>query len=273
MFRSMGSAISTRPGEIQWEWASDQATKAEPAPSAPPPAPAAPGTTAPEASSPSRAELIDGTKLASEVLGTVKRGVDAIAAAAAAEGAAAAPPRLVVVLVGANSASLSYIKRKTKAAADCGIDATTRELPAETSQAEVLALVGELNGDDAVHGVIVQLPLPAHLHAPEVTNAIAPHKDVDGFTPPNIGGVALEGHEPLFCPCTPKGCLQLIKSVRTMADRGATPLRGLEACVIGASNIVGMPMALLLMREGCTVTVCHIDTVDPASDTCCFSHA
>lgn len=113
---------------------------------------------------------------------------------------------------------------------------------------------------DTVHGIIVQLPLPEHIDATAVTAAVAPHKDVDGFRADNIGGIALTGVQPLFCPCTPKGCLRLLQSV-------GKPLKGLEAVVIGASNIVGMPMMLLLLREGCTVTCCHIDTKDSAAHT------
>merc|ERR1712224_616431 len=129
-----------------------------------------------------------------------------------------------------------------------------------TSQEQLLQEVQRLNADESVHGIIVQLPLPSHIDAAAVTGAVAESKDVDGFTPANIGSVALNGYDPLFSPCTPKGCLHLLKSV-------GVPLRGKEAVVVGASNIVGIPMALLLLKEGCTTSICHIDTVDVASHT------
>ena len=137
-----------------------------------------------------------------------------------------------------------------------GVIARQVQLPETATEAEVVQAVHSLNTDDSVHGIIVQLPLPPHIHAPSVTNAVTHSKDVDGFTMQSIGSVASSGQPPCFCPCTPKGCLRLIK-----ATIGET-LRGQEAVVIGASNIVGGPMASLLIHEGCTVTVCHIDTVD-----------
>ena len=221
------------------------------------------------------AQVIDGKGIADGVVDKLRRQVAKLPTA----------PMLVVVLVGAHPASLSYIKRKEAAAAECGIRTRLLQLAETISQQELLEAVNELNDDDDVDGIIVQLPLPAHLDAKAATGGVAAVKDVDGFLPFNVGATALNGHEPLYCPCTPKGCMQLIESA-------GVPLRGKEACVIGASNIVGLPMGMLLLKAGCngcapprpaavaplpplahdesslwtchagTVTTCHIDTVD-----------
>jgi 5,10-methylene-tetrahydrofolate dehydrogenase/methenyl tetrahydrofolate cyclohydrolase len=135
----------------------------------------------------------------------------------------AAAPHLVVVLVGSNPASLSYIKRKEAAASECGIRTRLLQLDDDCTQVKLASVVDELNADDDVDGIIVQLPLPPHLDAVAATGGVSPMKDVDGFLPANIGATFLNGHTPLHCPCTPKGCLQLIKST-------GVPLRGLEAC-------------------------------------------
>lgn len=198
-------------------------------------------------------QLIDGKGIAAATLVEVRKGVDELVA----QGFSV--PSLVVVIVGSNPASLSYIKRKMQAAEECGIAARELTLPETSSEAEILQAVQSLNADDDVHGVIVQLPLPSHVHEPSVTQAVCHAKDVDGFTMQSLGSVANSGQEPCFCPCTPKGCLKLIQSAL-----GTKGLRGCEAVVIGASNIVGVPMGLLLVREGCTVTTCHIDTKDVA---------
>lgn len=197
------------------------------------------------------AQLIDGKALADGVIAELKAGVDALM------GGGRAAPHLVVVMVGSNPASASYIKRKEEAAASCGIQTQVLKLEAETTQEALLAEVERLNADDSVHGIIVQLPLPAGIDEKLVTHAVASSKDVDGFGPVHIGNLALSGQTPLFCPCTPQGCLHMIRST-------GISLRGKEAVVIGASNIVGLPMELLLLKEGCTVTVCHIDTLDVA---------
>ena len=180
------------------------------------------------------AEVIDGKGIADGVVDKLRRQVAQLPT----------PPMLVVVLVGAHPASLSYIKRKEAAAAECGIRTRLLQLDETISQPELLQAVNELNEDDDVDGIIVQLPLPAHLDAKAATGGVAPVKDVDGFLPSNVGATALNGHEPLYCPCTPKGCLELIESA-------GVPLRGKEACVIGASNIVGLPMGMLLLKAGC----------------------
>jgi len=192
--------------------------------------------------------VIDGKEIADGIVDKLRRSVAKLDAV----------PVLAVVLVGHHPASLSYIKRKEAAAAECGIRSRLLQLDESITQKKLEGVIDDLNADDDVDGIIVQLPLPGHLDAKAATGSVAPAKDVDGFLPANVGATALNDHEPLFCPCTPKGCLHLIKSV-------GVPLRGKEACVIGASNIVGIPMGSLLLKEGMTVTTCHIDTVDPAA--------
>ena len=160
-------------------------------------------------------------------------------------------PGLAVVLVGADPASEVYVRNKDKAAQEVGINARTIKLPAETSEAELLKKVDELNNDKSVHGILVQLPLPKHIDEMKVINAISPDKDVDGFHVINAGRAAT-GQKALV-PCTPLGCSILLKDV--LGD-----LTGLNAVVIGRSNIVGKPMANLLLQENCTVTIAHSKT-------------
>ena len=159
------------------------------------------------------------------------------------------PPGLAVVLVGDNPASQVYVRNKARQTVECGMRSFEHRLPAETSQSDLLALVRQLNDDPAVDGILVQLPLPDHLDASEVLLAIDPAKDVDGFHPVNAGRLA--SGLPGLVPCTPSGCLMLIKDV--LGDN----LSGLDAVVIGRSNIVGKPMAQLLLAENCTVTIAH----------------
>lgn len=165
-------------------------------------------------------------------------------------------PGLAVVLVGDDPASHVYVRNKDKAASEVGIDAQTIKLPATTSQAELLAEIERLNNDNAVHGILVQLPLPEGLDDKEVINAISPEKDVDGFHVINAGRAAT-GQDSLV-PCTPFGCILMLKD--TLGD-----LSGLNAVVIGRSNIVGKPMANLLLNENCTVTIAHSRTKDLAA--------
>jgi 5,10-methylene-tetrahydrofolate dehydrogenase/methenyl tetrahydrofolate cyclohydrolase len=162
------------------------------------------------------------------------------------------------VLVGDNPASHTYVSAKRKACAELGIDSFPHELPATASQAEVEGLVRMLNQDKKVHGILVQLPLPAGLDEESVLKAISIEKDVDGFHPLNIGRLAQKGREPLFVPCTPAGCLVLLK-------KAGAKLSGARAVVLGRSNIVGMPAALLLVKEDATVTICHSRTKDLAA--------
>jgi methylenetetrahydrofolate dehydrogenase (NADP+)/methenyltetrahydrofolate cyclohydrolase len=158
---------------------------------------------------------------------------------------------LAVVLVGDDPASHIYVARKAKAAARVGITSREHRLPADTSQADLLALIGALNADAGVHGILVQLPLPPHIVANRVLDAIVPEKDVDGFHPVNVGRLSTGGGG--LVPCTPLGCMLLLEQV--VAD-----FRGLTAVVIGKSNVVGKPAALLLLERECTVTVTHIHT-------------
>jgi len=163
------------------------------------------------------------------------------------------PPGLAVVLVGEDPASQVYVASKAKQTVEIGMRSFEHKLPAETPETELLALIARLNADPAVDGILVQLPLPKHIDADKVIEAISPEKDVDGFHPVNAGRLATGGRG--FVPCTPRGSLRLVKSVRK-------DLAGLHAVVVGRSNIVGKPMALLLLGESCTVTIAHSKTRD-----------
>lgn len=164
---------------------------------------------------------------------------------------------LATVLVGDDPASDVYIRLKHKAAKEAGIDARDIRLDASTPEAEVLALVEELNADDTVDGILVQLPLPSHIDETKVTYAVAPSKDVDGFHPVNAGNLYLG--TPLHVPATPAGCMALL------AEYGVDP-KGKNAVVIGRSEIVGRPAAMLLLQAHATVTICHSRTVDLAGE-------
>jgi methylenetetrahydrofolate dehydrogenase (NADP+)/methenyltetrahydrofolate cyclohydrolase len=170
--------------------------------------------------------------------------------------AAGRAPGLAVVLVGEDPASAVYVRNKHKATVGAGMESFEHKLPADTSQNDLLALVDELNADPAVDGILVQLPLPGHIDERAVTTRIDPDKDVDGFHPVNAGRLAtgIDG----FVPCTPYGCVMLLKD--QLGD-----LSGLDAVVIGRSNIVGKPMAQLLLAESCTVTIAHSRTRDLSS--------
>ena len=160
-------------------------------------------------------------------------------------------PKLSVILVGADPASEVYVRGKERDCAECGIESELLRLPAETSEAQLLAEIARRNADPAVHGILVQLPLPPQIDGQRVIEAISPEKDVDGFTPVNVGRLLVG--EDCFLPCTPAGCLALLKAA-------GTPIAGKRAVVLGRSNIVGKPMALLLLRENATVTICHSKT-------------
>ncbi|OYV82690.1 MAG: bifunctional methylenetetrahydrofolate dehydrogenase/methenyltetrahydrofolate cyclohydrolase, partial [Acidiphilium sp. 21-68-69] len=186
----------------------------------------------------------------------------AVAASLRAEVAARAAalryaPGLVVVLVGADPASQVYVRNKERAAAAAGIAGETIRLPATTSQAELLAVIDRLNRDGAVDGILVQLPLPAGLDAGAVIRAIDPAKDVDGFHPDNVAALALG--VPFLVPCTPRGVMKLI-------DASGIAPRGARAVVLGRSNIVGRPMAALLLAADATVTIAHSRTRDLAAE-------
>ena len=162
-------------------------------------------------------------------------------------------PGLAVVLVGEDPASVVYVRRKVTKSREVGVHSFEHRLPATITEAELLDLIARLNRDSAVHGILVQLPLPAHISASKVLESIDPAKDVDGFHPVNVGRLSI-GSEGLV-PCTPLGCMLLL-------EKAIDDFRGLQALVVGASNIVGKPMALLLLERGCTVTVAHILTRD-----------
>jgi methylenetetrahydrofolate dehydrogenase (NADP+) / methenyltetrahydrofolate cyclohydrolase len=163
------------------------------------------------------------------------------------------PPGLGVVLVGDNPASAQYVRMKRRACEQTGIASFAHVLNADASQAEVIHAVDALNADPQVHGILVQLPMPAQIDEEAVLRRVSLEKDVDGFHPLNIGLLAMKGREPLFTPATPTGCMELLK------DHGVN-LNGANAVVLGRSNIVGLPVALMLMRENATVTVCHSKT-------------
>ncbi len=194
-----------------------------------------------------RASIIDGTAVA-EALRT-----EVAAGAAQLKRERDITPGLAVVLVGEDPASQVYVRTKAKMTRAAGMLSLEHKLPADTSQAALLALIAELNRRPDVHGILVQLPLPKHIDSGVVIEAIDPTKDVDGFHPVNVGRLASGGRA--LVPCTPSGCLILAKTVRP-------ELAGLEAVVIGRSNIVGKPMAQLLLAENCTVTIAHSRTRD-----------
>ncbi len=195
------------------------------------------------------AQIIDGKLLAQQVRDEAKEDVAKMVAAGMPR------PGLATVLVGDNPASQSYVKSKIKACGEIGIESFSHHLPATASQQEVEGLVAQLNADPRVNGILVQLPLPDGLDEEMVLRTISIEKDVDGFHPINIGRLAQKGRDPLFVPCTPAGCI-------VMLDRLNIPLSGANAVVLGRSNIVGMPAALLLIRRNATVTVCHSRTKD-----------
>jgi len=193
------------------------------------------------------ARLLDGKALAARVTDEVKAAVDA----RVASGRRA--PGLAVVLVGENAASQVYVRNKRHTTETVGMRSYAYDLPADVSEARLLALIDELNANPDVSGILVQLPLPSHVDPERVTERIDPRKDVDGFHPYNIGRLVLK--RPTLRPCTPYGCMKLL------AETGE-PLVGKHAVIIGQSNIVGRPMALELLMARCTVTVCHSATRD-----------
>jgi len=193
------------------------------------------------------AQIIDGKLLAQQV----REKVAADVAQMVAEGMP--KPGLATVLVGENPASKVYVSSKQKACGEAGIESFGHYLPADASQEEVERLVRDLNADPRVNGILVQLPLPGHLDEEAVLRSISIEKDVDGFHPINIGRLAQKGRDPLFVPCTPYGCIYMLEKIGVKLD-------GTNAVVLGRSNIVGMPVALLLVRANATVTICHSRT-------------
>jgi len=195
------------------------------------------------------AKIIDGNALARTVRNEVALRVIALKARGIL-------PGLAVVLVGDDPASSVYVRNKVKDCEEVGIASTLDRLPASTSEADLLARIDQLNTDPKVHGILVQLPVPAHINEHRVIEAIAPAKDADGFHVSNVG--LLMTGKPLFRPCTPYGVMRML-------EHAGTPLEGAHAVVIGRSNIVGKPQALMLLAAGATVTICHSRTRDLAA--------
>ena len=198
------------------------------------------------------AQLIDGNALSAQVRGEIKQ-------RAAALTARGTTPGLAVILVGDNPASAVYVRNKVKACADAGLHSVLEKYDATLTEAELLARVDALNNDPAIHGILVQLPLPQHIDDHKVIEAISPAKDVDGFHVASAG--ALMVGEVGFKACTPYGCMKMLESI------GMKDLRGKHAVVIGRSNIVGKPMAMMLLQANATVTICHSGTADLAHHT------
>jgi methylenetetrahydrofolate dehydrogenase (NADP+)/methenyltetrahydrofolate cyclohydrolase len=196
-----------------------------------------------------KAKLIDGTQIAQDLRDEVGKKV------AARVAAGKSVPGLATVLVGEDPASAVYVRSKRKACEKLGIRSFHEPLPADISQEALEAKVRELNENPEVHGILVQLPLPKGLDEERVLNTISLEKDVDGFHPVNIGRLAQKGRQSLFVPCTPAGCIYLL-------EKAGAKLEGAEAVVLGRSNIVGMPVALLLVERNATVTICHSRTKD-----------
>jgi 5,10-methylene-tetrahydrofolate dehydrogenase/methenyl tetrahydrofolate cyclohydrolase len=195
------------------------------------------------------AQMIDGKLIAQQVR-------EQVAAEVAKRSAAGKPrPVLATVLVGDRPDSAAYVASKGKACQELGMGSLSERLPADATQEQVDALVRRLNADPAVNGILVQLPMPAHIDEERVLSLINIEKDVDGFSPVNIGRLAQKGREPLFVPCTPYGCIYLL-------EQAGVKIEGANAVVLGRSNIVGMPAALLLIGKNATVTVCHSRTRD-----------
>jgi len=193
------------------------------------------------------AKLIDGKAIAATIRGEIKAEVDAMKAKTGKV------PGLAAVLVGERKDSQTYVRMKKRACEEVGITSFGYDLPADISQEDLLDVVRELNNNPDVHGILVQLPLPDHIDDEEILGAISLEKDVDGFHPLNIGRLSMKRRDPLFVPCTPRGCIELL-------DRSGVTIEGNNAVVLGRSNIVGLPVAMLLLHRNATVTICHSRT-------------
>jgi methylenetetrahydrofolate dehydrogenase (NADP+)/methenyltetrahydrofolate cyclohydrolase len=193
------------------------------------------------------ATIIDGAAIAAKVRTRIAEEVTALHTKTGKR------PGLATVLIGNNPASESYVKSKRKACTELGIETFPHELSETVAQSEIERLVARLNANSRVHGILVQLPLPKHLHEHLILHAVSVDKDVDGFHPANIGHLAMKGHDPLHVPCTPAGCITLLEEAGAKFD-------GAHAVVVGRSNLVGMPTSILLQRRNCTVTVAHSHT-------------
>jgi len=195
------------------------------------------------------AKIIDGQQIAADIQEEVRVQVEEM------KEKYGYTPGLATVLVGENPASQTYVRMKQKRCAEVGINSFGHNLPAEIGQDELQTLVAELNANPEVNGILVQLPLPDHIDEETILNTIDLTKDVDGFHPVNIGRLAMKGRNPLFIPCTPYGVMELLK-------RSEIKLSGADAVIVGRSNIVGLPVAMLLQKENATVTICHSRTKD-----------
>jgi 5,10-methylene-tetrahydrofolate dehydrogenase/methenyl tetrahydrofolate cyclohydrolase len=195
------------------------------------------------------AELLDGRATSATIREEVKAGVEQLKAEHDVV------PGLATVLVGGNPASQTYVSMKERQCEQAGMRAFGHHLPEDISQEDLTAEIAGLNADPKVHGILVQLPLPDHLDEDETLAAVAPEKDVDGFHPVNIARLTLQGIEPTFAPCMPLGCVELL-------DRYDVEIKGREAVVLGPSNIVGLPTAMLLLHRGATLNICHPHTED-----------
>jgi methylenetetrahydrofolate dehydrogenase (NADP+)/methenyltetrahydrofolate cyclohydrolase len=198
------------------------------------------------------ATIIDGKQRSEEILGEIAKEVSLLRAKGVS-------PGLAVILVGEDAASRVYVKNKRAACGRVGIESFAHDLPADAREGDLIELISRLNADPSVHGVLVQLPLPSHIAASRVIRAIAPEKDVDGFHPVNIGLLSIG--EPCLAPCTPSGVIELIESA-------GTKIEGSRAVVVGRSNIVGKPVAAMLLARNATVTVCHSRTADLPGEIC-----
>ncbi len=199
----------------------------------------------------SQAIILDGVRIAAATRDDLKGRIAALATRGVT-------PRLDVVIAGEDPASQVYVRNKMRAAGDVGVRSEVHRLIATASEGDLLSLIGDLNADSRVHGILVQLPLPNHIASHHAIAAIAPEKDVDGFHPQNVG--ALVTGRPHYVPCTPAGIMALLAS-------GGVPLWGKHAVVVGASNIVGKPIAMLLLQKGATITICNSKTPDLSAMT------
>ncbi len=193
------------------------------------------------------AQIIDGKAIAAQIREEIRADVERL------RQTYGKVPGLAAVLVGDRKDSQTYVRMKKKACAEVGIASFGYDLPADIGQEDLRRLVEELNANPDVHGILVQLPLPAHIDEETILGAISIEKDVDGFHPLNIGRLSMKRREPLFVPCTPKGCIELI-------ERSGFTIEGKRAVVLGRSNIVGLPAAMLLLHKNATVTICHSRT-------------
>ncbi|KAG6666805.1 hypothetical protein I3843_01G053700 [Carya illinoinensis] len=214
------------------------------------PSPVLAALIAPEAS----AKVIDGKSVAKQIRDEINTEVSRM------KDTIGVVPGLAVILVGDRKDSATYVRNKKKSCELAGINSYEVRLPEDSTEQELLKFISDFNDDPSVHGILVQLPLPSHMNEQNILNAVCIEKDVDGFHPLNIGRLAMRGREPTFVPCTPKGCIELL-------HRYGISIKGKRAVVIGRSNIVGMPAALLLQREDATVSIVHSRTKNPEEFT------